>query len=90
MGGYYVWQHTKESTKLYPPSRIISRCGEQKDTIGGFHIPTCSIALISPFVIHRHPRCWMNRNGFGPDRFKSRSDDQRPPFAYLPFGGSPG
>jgi cytochrome P450 len=75
----------QEAMRLYPPAWIISRSVAAADEIGGYEIPAGSIAFVSPYVTHRHPRYWEDPEGFDPHRF------EREPVkgAYYPFGGGP-
>jgi cytochrome P450 len=45
--------------------------------------------LISTWVLHRHRTLWDDPERFDPDRFAPGKADERPRFAYLPFGGGP-
>ena len=67
--------------RLCPPTGIVSRCAEQEDTIGGFHIPAGSIVLIRPFAILDEPK------HVRPGSFQE--SQRRLTSAYLRFGGGP-
>ncbi|MDI3281698.1 cytochrome P450 [Polyangium sp. 15x6] len=77
----------QESMRLYPPAWMISRRVAEDDVVGGYSIPKDSLALVSPFVTHRHPSYWENPEGFDPDRFAGGALSRMPRFAYFPFGG---
>ncbi len=79
----------QETLRLYPPAWIIGRRTLEEDRIGGYRIPSQSGVLISPFIIHRHPGFWQNPEGFDPWRFTGEREQQRPRYAFLPFGGGP-
>ncbi len=78
-----------ESLRLYPPAWSFSRVALQDDVIGGFRIPRGTYVLLSPWVTHRHPDVWENPEGFDPDRFLPEREQERPRFAWFPFGGGP-
>jgi cytochrome P450 len=41
--------------------------------------------IISPYVLHRHPRFWSDPERFDPSRFAG----PKPSPAYMPFGAGP-
>jgi cytochrome P450 len=61
----------------------------EDDAIGGYRVPKGTSVLISPYVMHRHPRYWSDPLRFEPRRFSGADAAARPPYAYLPFGGGP-
>jgi cytochrome P450 len=77
-----------EALRLYPPAFIIVRKSIAPDHVGGVPVPTGSMVMVSPWVLHRHVRLWKDPNAFNPPRFL---DPQPKPsrFAYLPFGAGP-
>lgn len=85
----YTRQVIQEALRLYPPAWIISRRAIQADEIGGYPIPANSLVDMSAYVTHRHPRYWPNPEVFDPERFAPDRAEERPPFAYFPFGGGP-
>jgi cytochrome P450 len=44
---------------------------------------------MSPYIMHRHPVFWDTPHEFSPDRFSDESVNNRPRYAYFPFGGGP-
>ncbi len=78
-----------ESLRLYPPAWLIPRTAIDDDSIDGTPIPAGSIIFMSPYVTHRHPDLWYNPEGFDPERFTPERSQDRPDFAYFPFGGGP-
>lgn len=84
----YLEQVMQESMRLYPPSWLLSRRAESDVSIAGVRIPAGSLAIISPYTIHRHPAFWPRPYLFDPDRFTP----ERPlphRHAYIPFGAGP-
>lgn len=78
-----------ESLRLFPPAWGIGRAAMSDDEIDGYHIPQGSIVALSAYVTHRLPEYWPNPEGFDPQRWAGEQGDQRPRFAYFPFGGGP-
>jgi cytochrome P450 len=75
----------QEGLRLYPPAWVITRSVIGDDEIGGYDLPAGSLAFVSPYVTHRHPRYWDNPEGFDPRRFEREPAKG----AYYPFGGGP-
>jgi cytochrome P450 len=77
----------EETMRLYPPAWMIGRAARKADVIGPFIIPAGTFVLVSPYVVHRHPRLWGNPEVFDPMRFVDGRSESVPKFSYLPFGG---
>ncbi|GGB74459.1 cytochrome P450 [Knoellia flava TL1] len=75
-----------EALRLYPPAWAISRRAAAADAIGGRDVPAGTLAIISPWVVHRHPGLWEAPLDFRPERFAAGRDHRG---AYLPFGAGP-
>jgi cytochrome P450 len=75
----------QEAMRLYPPAWVITRSVIGNDSVGGYDLPAGSIAFVSPYVTHRHPRYWDNPEGFDPRRFEREPAKG----AYYPFGAGP-
>ena len=78
-----------EALRLYPPAWAVGRQPLQDDAIGGYHIPAGSSVTLVINNVHRDPRWWEEPMQFDPERFIPERTAQRPPYAYLPFGGGP-
>jgi unspecific monooxygenase len=78
----------QEALRLYPPAFVIVREAIGQDTICGMRLRPGGLALVAPWVLHRHRKLWRNPDMFDPSRFLP---DAEPPdrFAYLPFGVGP-
>jgi cytochrome P450 len=83
----YTGRVIEEVLRLYPPAWMISRTAIEDDEIGGYHIPANSMILISSYVMHRHPDFWETPTAFDPEHFTPSQTNNRPRYAYLPFGG---
>ena len=79
----------KEVLRLYPPAWLFSRTAKEDDVIGGFQIPAGSTVMLSPYVMHRHPKLWENPDAFDPERFRPEEEKKRPRFAWFPFAAGP-
>lgn len=77
-----------ETLRLYPPAFAIARESIGPDRLGEFDVPSGTVLIMAPWVLHRHRRYWRDPDAFDPDRFMP--DAAQPPrFAYLPFGAGP-
>jgi cytochrome P450 len=85
----YLSMILQEAMRLYPPAWITARTPQQDDEIGNFVIPAGTVVLLSPYVMHRHPRFWEQPTVFDPERFTAARSTHRPRYAYFPFGGGP-
>jgi cytochrome P450 len=85
----YTAMVVSESMRLFPPAWAFERQSLEDDDVCGYHLPSRSTVMISPYLLHRHPGYWENPEGFDPERFSPDRAEGRPRFAYLPFGGGP-
>lgn len=93
----YSDQVLRESMRLYPPAWIFSRAPTEEDELCGFTVEAGSWILISPYMMHRLPKLWPEPERFLPERFAGPDGDEgqapgteeRPRYAYFPFGGGP-
>lgn len=75
----------REAMRLYPPSYALGRRATADTELGGHRVPAGALVLVVPWATHRDPRFWPDPERFDPYRFVGEHD--RPPFAYMPFGG---
>ena len=85
----YTQQVVNEALRLYPPGWLLSRRALGADVLAGFEIPAGADVLLSPYLLHRHPRFWPDPDAFKPERFASENEASRPRFAYMPFAAGP-
>ena len=85
----YTQQVVNEALRLYPPGWLLSRRALGADVLAGFEIPAGADVLLSPYLLHRHPRFWPEPDAFKPERFASENEAARPRFAYKPFAAGP-
>ena len=85
----YAQQVVNEALRLYPPGWLLSRRTIGPDVLGGYEIAAGSDVLLSPYLLHRHPRYWRDPDAFRPERFAPDHAAERPRFAYMPFAAGP-
>ncbi len=78
-----------ETLRLYPPGWLITRRAIGDDVFGGFPAAPGTDILISPYLLHRHPRYWDKPEQFRPQRFAAPDAKERYRFVYLPFVAGP-
>jgi cytochrome P450 len=85
----YTHQVVDEALRLYPPGWILSRRTIGPDTLAGYEIPAGTSVMLSPYLLHRHPKFWKEPDAFRPERFDAAHEAERPRFAYMPFAAGP-
>ena len=77
-----------ETLRLFPAAFTLVREAIGPDRVGNIDLPKGSIAMIAPWVLHRHHKLWQDPDIFRPDRFMP---DQPAPerFTFMPFGAGP-
>ena len=78
-----------ESMRLYPPVWTLGRRPVRDAgpfTVGEYDIPSRSMVLISPYLIHHDERYYSDPEHFDPDRFLPEAEAKRSPSVYFPFG----
>jgi cytochrome P450 len=78
-----------EALRLYPPAATLTRDAVGPDRLGEARVKVGTRIVISPWVLHRHNRLWVDPNGFDPSRFLPENRAGIDRFAYLPFGAGP-
>jgi cytochrome P450 len=76
-----------EGMRLYPPAYVTERRATTDVVLGQHLVPRGTMVFASPWVTHRHPSFWPDPDRFDPTRFIG--DQDRPRYAYFPFGGGP-
>lgn len=74
-----------EALRLYPPAWAISRRARSADVVAGREVPVGTLAIISPWLVHRRADLWPEPHAFRPERFV----DGPVRTGYLPFGQGP-
>jgi cytochrome P450 len=79
----------RETLRLYPPSGFMTRVARRDANISGLDVEAGNLVVISPWLIHRHPKYWQHPEHFDPDRFSEEREHDIVPGTYLPFGLGP-
>jgi cytochrome P450 len=82
-------QVIQESLRLSPPLPAYVRDVLMEDVVDNVLLPADSMVFICPYVTHRHPEFWKEPETFMPERFSSENSQERPRYAFLPFGAGP-
>jgi cytochrome P450 len=85
---YLEWV-INEAMRLYPPVYTLFREPTEDVELGGYDIPEGSALMLSQWAVHRSPRWWDDPDTFDPERWRQERVNERPSFAYFPFGGGP-
>jgi cytochrome P450 len=74
-----------ESIRLYPPAWAIGRRAVSDHVADDVRIPSGSVVIVSPWLLHHDQRWWGDPESFRPERWADgdATTDRR---AYLPFG----
>lgn len=78
-----------EALRLYPPAWIIGRRALVDYQLRDYRLPAGTVVVMSQYVMHRDPRFYPDPQRFDPERWRPEQVEQRPKFAYFPFGGGP-
>ncbi|HJP67005.1 MAG TPA: cytochrome P450 [Actinomycetota bacterium] len=85
----YTRKVLTESMRVYPPVWLMDRVAVADVQIGDYVIHPGSMVFVSQWVTHHDERWWPEPFRFDPDRWTPEAEDQRPKYAYFPFGGGP-
>ena len=78
----------REALRLYPPVYSLYRQSREPVVLGGYRVDPDVTLQLPIYSLHRDGRYWSDPESFQPDRWSERDDD-RPEYAYFPFGGGP-
>lgn len=78
----------KESMRLIPPIGGAFRVMTETREFAGYRLPRGYRVAVGPRATHREAEHWPDPDRFDPERFLREADD-RPAFAWIPFGGGP-
>jgi len=99
----YTEAVVKESMRRYPPLYTLFREPTEPVVLGGHRIPTGATLVLPQRIVHTDPRWWDRPDEFLPERWLDdetvddagngsqavRTVEDRPEYAYFPFGGGP-
>jgi sterol 14-demethylase len=77
----------KETLRLHPPLFMLLRAVMQDFEYKGYHVPAGSRVVVTPYVAHRMRSQFRDPERFDPDRFSPEREEDKIPFAFIPFGG---
>jgi cytochrome P450 len=78
-----------EAMRLHPPAWLITRSTTGDMELGGSHVPSGSLVILSPWIVHRHPCAWDEPDAFRPERFLDPGARGPLRTAFIPFGAGP-
>jgi len=89
----YTEAVAKESMRRYPPLYTLFREPTAPVEIGGYRVPEGATLVLPQRIVHVDPRWWDDPRAFRPERWLDGGDgapaEDRPEYAYFPFGGGP-
>jgi len=83
----YVERVIQEAMRLYPPVYTIFREPTVDVELAGYEIDAGTTLMLPQWGVHRSERFWEDPEAFDPDRWLPERVNERPRFAYFPFGG---
>jgi cytochrome P450 len=86
---HYTHQVILEALRLYPPVWVLSRRCLHADRLVGYQAPAGTDLLMSPYVVHRHPKYWSDPEEFRPERFAPDTIGGTHRYAFIPFSAGP-
>lgn len=75
-----------EVLRLYSPAPMVARDAAADDEMDGYPIRKGTLVTPLIYATHRHPDYWQKPLRFYPDHFLPAAVENRPRYAYLPFG----
>ena len=79
----------RETLRLFPPVPMMVREAAEPCEFRGRKVPKGSLAILSPWHLHRHERLWENPDDFDPDRWQTENGKACKREAYIPFSAGP-
>jgi cytochrome P450 len=84
----YTGMVFSEAMRLYPPAYILVRTALHDDSLpSGAAVPAGTDIFMCQYVVHRDSRYFPDPERFDPERFNPQAKQDRPDYAYFPFGG---
>jgi cytochrome P450 len=75
-----------ETLRLYPPAWYIARLAVADVELAGERIAEGTMALVSPYLLHRDARHYERPEQFEPERWRDGTAAAARAFTFLPFG----
>jgi cytochrome P450 len=79
----------EEALRLYPPIPLLGRQALRDESIRNRPIPSGSLVVVIPWLLHRHRRLWDRPDHFIPERFLPENAAGRQRYSYIPFSLGP-
>ena len=79
----------RETLRLFPPVPMMVREAAQETEFRDRKISRRSLAILSPWHLHRHERLWDTPDDFDPDRWQTDNGKKCQREAYIPFSTGP-
>jgi cytochrome P450 len=79
----------EEVIRLYPPVPLLGRQAVNDESIRNRPIPTGSLVVVIPWLLHRHRQLWDRPDHFIPERFLPENAGSRQRYSYIPFSVGP-
>jgi sterol 14alpha-demethylase len=76
-----------EVLRLHPPLFMLLRRVLQPLDVDGYRVAPGNLIAVSPRVAHRDPSVFARPDTFDPARFGPDREEDKQPFAFIPFGG---
>ncbi|KAI4465971.1 cytochrome p450 family 4 [Holotrichia oblita] len=85
----YLEKVIKEALRLYPSVPIFGRQLQEDAEFDGAIIPKGVTITTFAYGMHRDPKLYPDPEKFDPERFTLENQNNRNPFAYVPFSAGP-
>ena len=85
----YTEMVMKETLRLYPAAYNFGRVSTQAVNIDGYALPAKRMVMLSPYILHRHPKLFAQPDVFQPERFAKDAPQEIERYAFVPFGAGP-
>ena len=79
----------REVLRLFPPVPMMVREAAKATELRDRNVPRGSLAILSPWHLHRHERLWDRPDEFDPDRWQNDATQTSKREAYIPFSAGP-
>lgn len=79
----------REVLRLFPPVGFFARENLSPCPMRGKQLKAGSSIVISPWLLQRHRKWWLEPDAFDPDRFDREESKQAVKHAYIPFSMGP-
>lgn len=85
----YFSAFLQEVLRLHSPVGMFTRITQFQENFAGYKIPKGARLVISPYLLHRHPKYWDDPLEFQPERWLNPCEEfsKRIRFVFLPFSG---